>query len=371
GRDFDALLSEEDTVYLLRELGHTGVINSLNDVVVDQMHQSWRTFTALINQGLSRKTNGLDKLRLSKAQILWGTYYQKNVDYVELLWEDFIYQIDNKVYKKQEKMYYSGFTKIYGAILPGCLTSLEMKESKAYKTFLGYATGAVPPKIARNFKKASPSKNDSNLVPINEEPVTKGKRVKRSVKKSSTKPTTGIVIRKPPVETKSKRKEKVDVTHGKGIDMLSKVAMTKEAQMKEVRKKSLRDENKTHPSGSGTVAKNPPRVEKITPIVTSEGTCNKPGVPDVTENDSTENESDESDSESDQQEYEEVKDDDEEEDQIVHTLSNSDDEKDANLESKNDDKSEGDEDRGMDDTTNQFNDDVQDKKADVEMTDAL
>ncbi|GJX03459.1 hypothetical protein Tco_0189375 [Tanacetum coccineum] len=38
GRVFDALPSEEDTVSFLRELGHTGEINSLNDVVVDQLH---------------------------------------------------------------------------------------------------------------------------------------------------------------------------------------------------------------------------------------------------------------------------------------------------------------------------------------------
>ncbi|GKD40649.1 hypothetical protein Tco_1260856 [Tanacetum coccineum] len=105
-RDFDPLPSEEDIVSFLRELSHIGEINSLNDVVVDQMHQPWRTFAALINRGLSGKTSGLDKLRLSRAQILWGMFYQKNVDYVELLWEDFIYQIENKVYKKQEKMYY-------------------------------------------------------------------------------------------------------------------------------------------------------------------------------------------------------------------------------------------------------------------------
>ncbi|GKE20292.1 hypothetical protein Tco_1431804 [Tanacetum coccineum] len=42
-------------------------INSLNDVVVDQMHQPWRTFAALINRSLSGKTTGLDKLRLSRA----------------------------------------------------------------------------------------------------------------------------------------------------------------------------------------------------------------------------------------------------------------------------------------------------------------
>nr|GEU89101.1 integrase, catalytic region, zinc finger, CCHC-type, peptidase aspartic, catalytic [Tanacetum cinerariifolium] len=181
--------------------------------------------------------------------------------------------------------------RIYGAILPECLTSPAMKESKAYKTYLGYATGAVPPKIARKFKNASPSKKDNNLVPVDKELVTKGKRVKRSVKKSLTKPATGIVIREPPVETKSKIKEKVDVTRGKGIELLSEVAFTEEAQMKEVRKKSLMDFHKTHPSDSGTVAKKPPRVDKITPIVTSEGTGDKPEVLDVKKDDLTKSES--------------------------------------------------------------------------------
>ncbi|GKF71617.1 hypothetical protein Tco_0207731, partial [Tanacetum coccineum] len=216
-------------------LGHNGVINSLNDVVVDQMHQPWRTFAALINRSPSGKTTGLDKLHLSRAQILWGMYHKKNVDYVELLWEDFTYQIDNKEFKKQEKMYYHRFTKViihhfllqekalswrnrigmhtskddylintlrfvsrketsqkYGVVLPNCLTNPEMRESKAYKTYIGCA---VPPKIARKFKKAYPSKKDSVPVPSEVEPVQKGKRVKRASKKSSTTPAIGIVIR--------------------------------------------------------------------------------------------------------------------------------------------------------------------------------
>ncbi|GKF87282.1 hypothetical protein Tco_0258159, partial [Tanacetum coccineum] len=44
------------------------------EYLVDQMHQPWRTFVALINRSLSGKTTGLDKLRLSRAQILWGMY---------------------------------------------------------------------------------------------------------------------------------------------------------------------------------------------------------------------------------------------------------------------------------------------------------
>ncbi|GKG45362.1 hypothetical protein Tco_0495440, partial [Tanacetum coccineum] len=70
---------------------------------------------------------------------------------------------------------------------------------------------------------------------LDKEPVQKGKRVKRPAKKSTTKPAAGAVIREAPVETKSKSKEKenVDVTRGKGIQFLSEVALTKEAQMKE------------------------------------------------------------------------------------------------------------------------------------------
>nr|GEU63305.1 hypothetical protein [Tanacetum cinerariifolium] len=313
-QDFDALPFEEYTVSFLRELGHTRVINSLNDVI-DQMHQSWRTFAALINRSLSGKTTAFDKLCLFRSHILWGMYYQKNVDCVELLWEDFIYQIDNGGYKKQENI-------------------SQMKESKAYKTYLGYATGTVPPKVARKFKKASPSKKD-----------------------------------KPPVETQSKRKEKVDVAHGKGIDLLSEVAPTEEAHMKEVRKKSLRDFHKSHPSSSGSVAEKPPSVEKITPPVTSEGTCDKPGVPDVTKMNQLRNKNDDdeppsnsekgSDSEQDTDESESDFESDQQDGDDAEVKDDDDEDKDDD-----DDNSEGDEDKGMD------SDDVQDKKADVGMTDA-
>ncbi|GKC31454.1 hypothetical protein Tco_1038748 [Tanacetum coccineum] len=70
GQDFDALPTNKEIVSFLRDLSHTREIHSLNDVVVDQMHQPWRTFATLINRSLSGKTSGLDKLRLSRAQIL-------------------------------------------------------------------------------------------------------------------------------------------------------------------------------------------------------------------------------------------------------------------------------------------------------------
>nr|GEV91009.1 hypothetical protein [Tanacetum cinerariifolium] len=121
---------------------------------------------------------------------------------------------------------------------------------------------------------------------------------------------------------------------------LSKVALTKEAQLKEVRKKSMRDFRMTHPSNSGKVTKIPPSAAKIKPSVTNEGTCAKLGVPNNEE---------------------EVKDDDEHEGEFVITPSNytpTDDEDEINVESNDDDNAEGDEDKGMDDTTNLLYDDV-------------
>ncbi|GKF58172.1 hypothetical protein Tco_0171709, partial [Tanacetum coccineum] len=77
-----------------------------------------------------------------------------------------------------------GETQIYGDILPESLTSPEIKETKAYKTYLGFATGATPPKKARKFKKpASPKRT---IVPVStKEPTRKSKRVKRPANKST------------------------------------------------------------------------------------------------------------------------------------------------------------------------------------------
>ncbi|GKB69392.1 hypothetical protein Tco_0930804 [Tanacetum coccineum] len=169
------------------------------------------------------------------------------------------------------------------------MTSPEMRESKAYKTYLGYAIGATPLEKARNFKKpASPQLTTVLVSP--EEPTRKSKRVKRPTKKSTNAPTVGVVIRDTPVMSLSKKKEKVTIEKRKGIDLLSEVALTKETQYEEVRKKSLRDFHKTRPSGSGTVTKIAPSATKIKPFVTNEGIGAKPGVLDVTKEESTENE---------------------------------------------------------------------------------
>ncbi|GKF28758.1 hypothetical protein Tco_0095100, partial [Tanacetum coccineum] len=112
GQKFEDLPLEHNILSFIRDLGHTGDITYLTDVNVDYLHQPWRAFSTVINKFLSGKDTGMDKIRLSRAQILWGMFHKKNVDYVFLLWEDLLFQIENKDAKKTNKMSYPRFTKI-------------------------------------------------------------------------------------------------------------------------------------------------------------------------------------------------------------------------------------------------------------------
>nr|GFA26013.1 hypothetical protein [Tanacetum cinerariifolium] len=109
---FDELPFEEEILVFLRYHGHGGEVKKITDVNINKLHQPWRSFAAVINQCLSLKSIGYDSLRLSQAQILWGMYHKKNVDFAYLLWEDFVYQVEHKDAKKSNEMYYPRFTKV-------------------------------------------------------------------------------------------------------------------------------------------------------------------------------------------------------------------------------------------------------------------
>nr|GEY65557.1 hypothetical protein [Tanacetum cinerariifolium] len=111
GQTFNEPPFEEEILAFLIFLGHSGEIRKLTDVNINKLHQAWRSFAAIINKCLSRKSTGYDCLRLSQAKILWGLYPKRNVDFAYLLWEDFVYQVEHKDAKKSNEMYYPKFTK--------------------------------------------------------------------------------------------------------------------------------------------------------------------------------------------------------------------------------------------------------------------
>ncbi|GJS39635.1 hypothetical protein Tco_0564678 [Tanacetum coccineum] len=207
---------EEEILNFIRELGYPGKIKLISDVKVDTLSQPLRTFGTIINKCLSGKVTGIDTLRLSRVQILWGLYRQEKVDYVYLLWEDLVFQIENKESRKNKYMFYPRFTKViinyfmsqdqsiprrnkvdwhmanddpilttmrfipqheviqrYSAILPDYPTNPAMKESEAYKTYHDLATGKVQPK-PKYVRRSSRTKSDKAPKPSSGTGVTLG-----------------------------------------------------------------------------------------------------------------------------------------------------------------------------------------------------
>ncbi|GJV68523.1 hypothetical protein Tco_1484032 [Tanacetum coccineum] len=257
---------EEEILNFIRELGYPGNIKLLSNVKVDTLPQPWRTFGTIINKCLSGKVTGIDTLRLSRDQILWGLYHQKKVDYVYLLWEDLVFQIENKESRKNKYMFYPRFIKViinyfmsqdqsiprrnkvdrhmanddlilttmrffpryevvqrYGAILPDYLTNPAMKEYEAYKTYHDLATGKVQPK-PKYIRRSSRSKTDEAPNP------SSSKRVKAMAK----------------VAKSGKKKHPA-----LGLETLSDIALTEAKQMKLAIERSKTQLHISQPSGSG------------------------------------------------------------------------------------------------------------------------
>ncbi|GKB90459.1 hypothetical protein Tco_0962731, partial [Tanacetum coccineum] len=189
GQKFEEPPLEEDILSFIRDLGHTGKIKFLSDINVNHKHQPWRSFAAIINKCLSRKTMALESLRLSRAQILWGMYHNKKVDYVYLLWEDLVFQVENKNSKKNNDIVISKHqdTQVYGSILPQHLTNQAMLESKAYMTYRAYATGEKTPKPKTTKKKAdSETSIDKGLTVLSDVALTKAEQLKLVIERSKT-----------------------------------------------------------------------------------------------------------------------------------------------------------------------------------------
>ncbi|GJV38954.1 hypothetical protein Tco_1417394 [Tanacetum coccineum] len=300
---FDEPPFEQEILTFLVSLGHSGEIRKITDVNVNKLHQPWRSFAAVINKCLSGKSS-YDSLRLSQAQIIWGMYHKKNVDYAFLLWEDFTYQVENKNTKKVNVMYYPRFTKLivnffmskdpsiprrnkinwhyarddpmfttinvisrhedtqlYGAILPKELTNEDIRNSESYKEYYAIASGEVPPKTKASVHK---KKVDSDTTPKEKPPTDpKDKRVKQTGK------MTGSGKQKQPAI---------------GLETLSEIALTETEQLKIAIKRSRIQTLNSQASGSGdgvNILSKVPDEQVHEKTGTNEGVGDKLEVPDV------------------------------------------------------------------------------------------
>ncbi|GJU34736.1 hypothetical protein Tco_1183090 [Tanacetum coccineum] len=85
--------SGEAIMDFVNELGYTEVIHFVSRMAVNNLSQPWRAILSMINQCLTGKTSGHDRPRYPVLQMLWGIITSSNVDYAELMWEEFVQAI--------------------------------------------------------------------------------------------------------------------------------------------------------------------------------------------------------------------------------------------------------------------------------------
>ncbi|GJW50037.1 hypothetical protein Tco_0091388 [Tanacetum coccineum] len=183
-QEFDEPPSEEEALSFILELGYSGEIKYITDVIVYHLHQPWRTFASIINKCLCGK-------------------------------------IDNKDSKKQNKMFYPRFMKI---IIHHFLTK-DKSISMRNRTFMNTARDDSLLGTIRFVSRHEDTQVYGALLPKetpSKKKPTKAKKDAPSTKKPATKP-------KP-----TKKKASVKADRGKSLNIISEVALSEAAQLKEI-----------------------------------------------------------------------------------------------------------------------------------------
>nr|GEZ10772.1 hypothetical protein [Tanacetum cinerariifolium] len=272
----------------------------------------------VINKCLTGKSYGIDSLRLSQAQILWGLYHRSNVDYAYLIWEDLVYQVEHKNQKKSNEMYYPRFTKViinhfmtkkpsilrrnrvnwhyvrddilfstikvvsrhqntqqYGAILPIELTTEDIRNTKAYKEYYACTTGEAAPKPKASARRKRGGSDSSTTPPT---PI------------ATPTPITTVVAA-PRLTAAAKGKQPARATSQTDP---SDVEQTKAEQLKIILKRSRQETHISQQGGSSTdegtdeakkVNDDDDDEEEISKIDEQEATESGEGDDEVTESD--------------------------------------------------------------------------------------
>ncbi|GJU49393.1 hypothetical protein Tco_1218948 [Tanacetum coccineum] len=212
-------------------------------MAVNHLYQPWRAILYMINQCLTGKTSGHDRPRYPILQMLWGIITKTNVDYAELMYEEFLQAIQTFLTdkanlgsptKKAEEDLRLGNLKfvpkgkrdeVFGKPIPNELITNNIRNAPYYNAYLEMVA-KHDQKVAaqKEGKKKSASTKQSKPKPAIEKssklaPAQKPKVTKEKSSKAST--------AKPPKPKPTKEKTTKASTTGK-VEGKGKAIVTKE-----------------------------------------------------------------------------------------------------------------------------------------------
>ncbi|GKA84018.1 hypothetical protein Tco_0805613 [Tanacetum coccineum] len=184
GKAFDEPPTEEEALSFIYEPGNTREIKYITDVIVNHLHQPWRTFASIINKCLCGKIDNIDSKKQDKifyprfTKIIIHHFLTKDKS-ISMRNRMFMHTArDDSVLGTMRFIYRHEDTQVYGVILPKAMKNQALLDSFAYKTYYAIALGAEPLKSKKSLKKS-----DSTILSEESSSKKKSAKAKKPVNK--------------------------------------------------------------------------------------------------------------------------------------------------------------------------------------------
>ncbi|GJV90702.1 hypothetical protein Tco_1538515 [Tanacetum coccineum] len=133
----------------MNRVGYQGVVNKVNAFFTKNLAQPWQTMFKVFNRCLTTRTSGHDQTKINILQLFHAVINQTHVDYVVLLWWDFM----NNVFQKKEpiqveedynsikddvplvSVYTTGNVSVRGMLIPDAFLTAEVRETDDFKEY--------------------------------------------------------------------------------------------------------------------------------------------------------------------------------------------------------------------------------------------
>ncbi|GJV41098.1 hypothetical protein Tco_1419538 [Tanacetum coccineum] len=204
---FESPPSGDAIMDFVNELGYPEEIHFVSKMVVNNLYRPWRAILSMINQCLTGKTSGFDR---PKYLVLQGIITRTNVDYAELMWEEFVQAIQTFLAdkanlgiatKKDKKIKphvipYLGNLKfvpkgeedeVFGMQIPKELITDNIRNARYYNAYLEMskkpATAKQPKRVSSKQSKPTPAKQPKPVKEKSTKPFPIKKAGKDKVRK--------------------------------------------------------------------------------------------------------------------------------------------------------------------------------------------
>ncbi|GJX91872.1 hypothetical protein Tco_0345198 [Tanacetum coccineum] len=125
------MLNTQEFIYRVDMVGYQGVVDKVSAFYTKNLAQPWQTMVKVFNRCLTTRTSGHDRTTINIFQLFHAVINRTNVDYVALLWWDFMNNVKQK--KEAIHVYTTRDVRIRGMLISDAFPTEEIRTTNDFK----------------------------------------------------------------------------------------------------------------------------------------------------------------------------------------------------------------------------------------------